>query len=271
MYLDGMTDTSDAPEPRVLSPRDEARVAFAMRAQRVSALALDLLPVDPTAPHGERLRRVLKLKDEMDSLLERAVIAEREGGATWTQLAEAAGISKQAAHERWAGAVSAWATNGRTALPHDSFTTTLDAARTLDAVYAGGVRDNRSLDAVSSGLDAVRFPGAVAAEAARRERAAGLHARIEPLGKQVSALLEQRRLLANAGAQPQARAEVQFRLAAVYEERGALHEELTAAEPELGDEHRVNAETDRAYASSNREHAELLADRAKDEAAKGSA
>ncbi|MGA5578359.1 hypothetical protein ACPCK9_26490 [Streptomyces koyangensis] len=266
-----MTDTPDIPEPRVLSPRDEARVTFALEAERIGNEAFALLPIDPAAPHGDRLRRALALKAETDKLIGRAVIAEREEGATWTQIAEAAGTSKQAAHERWAGRVSAWAASGRTALPPDSRNTALGAARILDRVYAEHSHDNPAPDAVSSGLDAVRFPGAIAAEAARRERAAGLHARLSALHDQLSSLLEQHRLLSDGGARPQARAEVQARQSAVYAERAALYEELTAAEPELADEHRAEAETDRAFAADTREYAELLAAKSEDEAAKGSA
>ncbi|MGN4160286.1 hypothetical protein ACRWOO_11475 [Streptomyces sp. NEAU-PBA10] len=266
-----MTDTPDIPEPRVLSPRDEARVSFALQAEMIGKAAFDLLPVDPSAPHGDRLRRALALRADTDLLIEDAVIAEREEGATWTQIAEAAGTSKQAAHERWAGPVSAWAASGRAALPSGNHRTALDVARRLDEVYAKHDCGNPASDAVSSGLDAVRFPGAVAAEAARRERAAGLHARLTALRHQLTSLHEQHRLLSDGGARPQARAEVQARQSATYEEQAALYEELTAAEPELADEHRANAETGRAFAASTREYAELLAAKSEDEVAKGSA
>lgn len=116
----------------------------------------------------------------MDEVVARAVVAEREEGTTWAQLAETADISKQGAHERWAPAVSAWAATGRTAFPAGSGISTLDAARRLDRTYADR-RPDQPQDPVSSGLDAVRFPGAAAAEAARRERAASLRARLEVL------------------------------------------------------------------------------------------
>ncbi|MGW4362527.1 hypothetical protein ACWEKU_27615 [Streptomyces californicus] len=99
---------ADAPDgPRVLSPRDEARVLFAFEVERLRKEALALLPVDPAAPRGERLRRTLALKQMVDELVEHAVVAEREEGTTWSQVAAAAGISKQAAHERWTGGVNA--------------------------------------------------------------------------------------------------------------------------------------------------------------------
>ncbi|MFI6125382.1 hypothetical protein ACIBCU_37670 [Streptomyces sp. NPDC051064] len=249
----------DTPErPHVLSPRDEARVLFASEVERLRQEALVLLPIDPAAPHGERLRRALALKKLVDDVVERAVIAEREEGTTWSQVAAAAGISKQAAHERWTGDVNAWASNGRTMFPRDTAHSTLEAARLLDRVYAA--HDPRHpQDAVSSGLDAVRFPGAVAAEAARRERATGLHARLAVFNKQLSTAYSDWSLLNDAGARPEARAEVLTRLAAIHEEAAALYEELTGVEPELADEHRDNAEQARRNSASHREHAELLA------------
>ncbi|MFJ2110072.1 hypothetical protein ACIOHH_36545 [Streptomyces microflavus] len=259
-----MTDTPD--EPRELSPRDEARVLFAYEVERLRKEALGLLPIDPAAPHGERLRRTLALKRIVDAVVECAVVAEREEGTTWSQVAAAAGISKQAAHERWTSDVNAWAASGRSLYTRGSSYSTLEAARRLDRVYAD--HDPRHpQDAVSSGLDAVRFPGAAAAEAARRERATDLHTRLNVLNKQVSTAYKEWSLLDDAGARPEARAEVLTRLAALLEEVAALYEELTGAEPELADEHRDNAEQARRNSASRREHAELLAGAAPTEAA----
>ncbi|MEV5203230.1 hypothetical protein [Streptomyces sp. NPDC053720] len=255
----------DTPEmPRVLSPRDEARVRFALQAERLGAEAFDLLPVDPSAARGERLRRALDMKRLADILVQRAVVAEREEGATWTQLADVAGISKQAAHERWAGDVTTWATTGRSVFSPDSENSALKTARRLDEVYADQNPEHPA-DAVSSGLDAVRFPGAIAAEAARRERAAGLHARLAPLNDQLGTAYAEWTLLNDGGARPKARAAVLTRLAALNEEVAALHEELTGAEPELADEHRSSAERARSSVASNREYAELLAAKAETE------
>ncbi|MFF9025654.1 hypothetical protein [Streptomyces eurythermus] len=108
----------------------------------------------------------------------------------------------------------------------------------------------------------MRFPGAVDAEDARRERAAALHARIEPLDARLSRLSEEWRLLTEGGARPEARAQVLTSQAALQEEIAALYEELTAAEPGLADEHRGSAERARSNAASDREYAELLAAKA---------
>ncbi|WP_141662965.1 hypothetical protein [Streptomyces sp. Wb2n-11] len=257
-----MTDAPASPEtPCVLSPRDEARVWFALQAERTSDAALALLPIDPAAPQGDRLRRALALKKELDGLITRAVIAEREEGTTWAQLADAASITRQAAHERWAPAVSAWAANGRTTFPEDSGISTLAAARRLDRKHADQHPDH-SENAVSSGLDAVRFPGAAAAEAARRERATGLHARLASLITQLHGMHKELSLLTEAGARPEARAAVLTQQADLEEVMAAVYEELTGAEPELADEHRARAERARANTVAEREYAELLAAKA---------
>ncbi|WP_202462759.1 hypothetical protein [Streptomyces sp. SID8374] len=263
-----MTDTPDG--PRVLSPRDEARVLFAYEVEHLRRKALALLPVDPAAPRGERLRRTLALKQMVDELVEHAVVAEREEGTTWSQVAAAAGISKQAAHERWTGGVNAWAASGRSLFSRDSHHSTLDAAQQLDRVYADHDPEHPQ-HAVSSGLDAVRFPGTAAAEAARRERATGLHARLAVLSKQITPAYDEWSRLNDVGARPEARAEVLTRLAVLHEESAALYEELTGAEPELADEHRDSAEQARRNSGSRREHAELLADAARTGAASAGA
>ncbi|MFD8584406.1 hypothetical protein ACFV2A_16080 [Streptomyces californicus] len=134
---------------------------------------------------------------------------------------------------------------------------TVEAARHLDRVYADH-DPSRPQDAVSSGLDAVRLPGTATAEAARRERATGLHARLSVLSKQITPAYNEWSRLNNVGARPEARAEVLTQLAVLHEESAALYEELTGAEPELADEHRDSAEQARRNSASNREHAELL-------------
>ncbi|SEB31425.1 hypothetical protein SAMN04490357_0160 [Streptomyces misionensis] len=149
-------------------------------------------------------------------------------------MADAAGISKQAAHERWAPDVTTWARVGRTVFPPDSVQMALEAARRLDQVHASRRLDHPA-DAVSSCLDAVRFPGAVAAEAARRERAAALHARLEPLDAWLSGSYDEWRLLTEGGARPETRAAVLTRQAAPEEEIAAVYEELTAADREYAE------------------------------------
>ena len=59
-------------------------------------------PADP----AEALAAVVALRLTADRLEREAVAAARGQGWTWSQVAEALGVSKQAAHKRLAGAVS---------------------------------------------------------------------------------------------------------------------------------------------------------------------
>ncbi|AKZ59554.1 hypothetical protein SAM23877_6509 [Streptomyces ambofaciens ATCC 23877] len=253
-----MTDDTERPAaPRALSPRDEARVQFAHEANELAELALALLPIDPDAPRGDRLRRALSLRARLDHLVAGAVIAEREEGTTWAQLAAAAGMSRQAAHERWSGDVTTWASLGRTMHGRASGFNALDAAARLDRVYARRMDDQRGA-AVSSGLDAVRFPGAVAAERARRERAADLHHRLEAITTQYRASIDRLKQLTDDRADPGERAAVLRRRAVLQDQMSDLYDDLTGAEPELADEHRATCERYRADATADREYADLL-------------
>ncbi|MGW3308281.1 hypothetical protein ACWDG9_17035 [Streptomyces sp. NPDC001073] len=97
-------------------------------------------------------------------------------GASWEQIGAAAGsITKQAAHGRWAEHVNAWAAQGST-VGFGGRMRALDAAASLNLTHHRRDPDNHPSDAFSSGLDAVRFPGAEAAELACRERVASLRA-----------------------------------------------------------------------------------------------
>lgn len=249
-----MTDTT-ADAARLLSPRDEARVSFALTAAQLADRILELMPVEPDAAPGELLRRTLALQDRIDHLHLRAVVAERERGTTWSQIAAAAGTTKQSAHERWAGHVAAWAHTGRSALPTKS---ALDVAATLDQRYARMVDAERT-DAVTSGLDAVRFPGSDVYERSQRERADALHARVAVLKEECAPLLaEFKRLKAEGPRCNPARVDNLTATAAIEDEIADLYEQLSGAEPALSDEHRGNVERYRQYAANNREYAALL-------------
>ncbi|MFJ2900672.1 hypothetical protein ACIO87_38190 [Streptomyces sp. NPDC087218] len=70
----------------------------------------------------------------------------------------------------------------------------------------------------------MRFPGAIAAEAARRERAAGLHARLAPLNDRILRLGGELRLLTEGGARPVVRAAVLAQQPDLDEKVAALYE-----------------------------------------------
>jgi len=247
--------------PTTLSPKDEARVAFALGARKLGDLAYDLIPLDPDTPPGERLRRSLALRERLDALIVQAVIAEREEGTSWEQIGRAAGgITKQAAHGRWTDHVNGWAAQGRTALDSSGGMSALDAAASLNVTHHRRDPETHPSDAFSSGLDAVRFPGAEAAELARRERVAGVRARLVALQNQLDAAEAAFRDLTDRHAAPADRAEALHRQADLREETAGLYDQLSELEPgELADVHRTRAELGRAAAASDREYAELLA------------
>ncbi|WP_330476772.1 hypothetical protein OG301_00180 [Streptomyces platensis] len=257
-----MTTDTPAPAgtgPRHLSPRDEARVALARSAWRVHREAHARIPVDPDAPAGDLLRQALELEEMVQQLVQRAVVAERERGTTWEQIARAAGTTRQSAHERWSGNVQSWANLGRTALTE---TPTADRVAFLDQEYAR--LDPDRPDAVSAGLDATRHPGSAAYEDAQRARGQQLHARRAEMERDDKRTdTEYKRLedpsdrdgWLRLAANRTASADLQDALAEVYDE-------LITAEPALAEEHRASAEKRRGYATNSRDYAELALKRA---------
>ncbi|GGN45269.1 hypothetical protein [Streptomyces fuscichromogenes] len=112
-------------------------------------------------------------------------------------------------------------------------------------------------DAFSRALDAVRFPGAEAAERARRERAVTVRAGL--------AYAETRRRqdhlhrLARDGAEPGERAAALRSLADLREESAERYDELAVLEPDHAEAHRTAAAQARDHAAHDREFAALLA------------
>jgi hypothetical protein len=157
--------TDKKPGKPQLSPRDEAVVAVAEAARVVADLARGLVP----AVYEERrndpvcyVRDVLTIRDKfLPRLLVRAVIASRESGATWEQIGEAAGMTRQSAHEKWAPDEAAWAAGGRRGHSRGEPVDALRSAARLDEWYARGrdgsdgiVTGPRGVRAVTDGLDA---------------------------------------------------------------------------------------------------------------------
>ncbi|MFE2669246.1 hypothetical protein [Streptomyces mirabilis] len=258
-----MTDIAPS-RPELLSPRDEAHVSYGLRAKTLGDLAYNLLahPVaddgDEAPPPGERVRRALALRERLDALIAQAGVADREDGATWTEIGAAAGITRQAAQERWAPHVSAWDTAGRRALPEHRGVSALEAATVLNVGYAR-LADDRPADAFSRALDAVRFPGAEAAERARRERAVAARARLAALAEAETRRQDDLHRLARDGAAPAERSEALRALAELREENAERHDELAGLEPDHADTHRAAAVQARGHAAHDREFAALLA------------
>ncbi|MCX4231797.1 hypothetical protein [Streptomyces ortus] len=252
-----MSDTAAAPsEP--LSPRDEAHVAYGLRARALGDLAYGLLAHDPDAPPGDRVRRALALRERLDALIAQAGVADKEDGATWSEIGTAAGITRQSAQGRWSPHVTAWAATGRRALRDHHGLTALGAAAGLDAAHARAADDDDQQHVFSRALDAVRFPGAEAAERARRERAVTVRARLAVLADTDGRHQDELHRLARTGAAPADRAAALHHLAALREETAERHAELARLEPDTADTHHTAAAQARDRAAHDREFAALL-------------
>ncbi|MFF9787727.1 hypothetical protein [Streptomyces nigrescens] len=240
--------------PRHLSPRDESRVRLAHTTWYLAKQARALIPVDPEAPNGDLLRSALEVERLARTVVESAVIAERERGTTWEQLAGAAGTTRQSAHERWSLDVQTWARMGRVT---DRDRPTSEIVTFLDQCYAEAEPDRPH--AVSAGLDAIRHPGSSAYEDAQRTRGKTLHARRAELFRDIQRNNDEGKHLEDASDR-----DGWLRLAANQTAVGSLHdamadiyEELLTAEPALADEHRASTEQHRTFASGARDYADL--------------
>jgi hypothetical protein len=69
----------------------------------ISALEQDLPDADPVARVGEARSRARALGDLGDQLIDHFIRAARGSGASWSQIGDAMGVSKQAAQQRGTG------------------------------------------------------------------------------------------------------------------------------------------------------------------------
>lgn len=267
----GTPATPDADELHRLSPRDESRVALALTLRQLADTVLDAVPVEPDPAPGDLLRTALRLQRRVEDVIREAVVAERERGTTWYQIGEAAGMTRQSAHEKWYGDVHAWAATGRSALPPEL--RTLEVAAEADARYAR-LRPDRP-HAVTSGLDAVRFPGSHAYEASLRTRGSALHSRRTQLDARATRLNDEYGTLhaqgpaaapvggdplviaAHRGHADAVRAN-RLAIAAVHQEIADVYDQLVTAEPSLAEEHRMQADWHRNASRQARTYADLL-------------
>ncbi len=91
------------------SRKSQARIALSVAAREVSDEARGLVPADDRGSGvGEIVERVVQLVDHTRDVLERAVVFEREQGASWQDIGAALGISRQTAHERFAEVEERW-------------------------------------------------------------------------------------------------------------------------------------------------------------------
>lgn len=259
------------PELHRLSPRDESRVALALTLRQLADAVLDAVPVEPDPEPGDLLRTALKLQRRVEDVVREAVVAERERGTIWAEIGEVAGVTRQSAHEKWYGDVHAWAAIGRSALP--PHLRTLEVAAEADARYAA-LRPDRPR-AVTSGLDAVRFPGSHAYEAGLRVRGSALHTRRTELDARATSLNEAYSTLhargpagspsgddplavdAHRGHADAVRAN-RLAIADVHDEIATVYDQLVTAEPSLAEEHRTQSDWHRNASQQARGYAGLL-------------
>src|ERR671910_3024402 len=80
-----------------------ARLALSVAAKGVSDEARGLVSADDRGTGaGEIVEWAVQLVDDARAVLDRAVVYERERGASWQTIGAAIGISRQTAHERFA-------------------------------------------------------------------------------------------------------------------------------------------------------------------------
>ncbi|MFI1569052.1 hypothetical protein ACH4ZX_39610 [Streptomyces sp. NPDC020490] len=248
-----MTDASEAAATIPTGPRDEAVVSYGLYAKRLSDLALELLAHDPDAPPGDRVRRALELGEWLDKLVSQAAVAEREDGASWRAIGEAAGITRQSAAGRWGPAVDAWRANGRRALSGGTGESARTAAVALDLAYARRADDN-PCTVFSSTLHVVRYPEREAARA-RQEQADAARHRLHDVRTRTEDLTRD----FHTAQDPADRADALRRRAAVQDETAALLQHLATLDPDRADTHRADAVQSARAADADREFATLLA------------
>jgi hypothetical protein len=87
----------------------QARLALSTAARGASDQARGLVSADDRdSGAGEIVERAVQLVDDARVVLERAVVYERERGASWQTIGAAIGISRQTAHERFSEVERRW-------------------------------------------------------------------------------------------------------------------------------------------------------------------
>lgn len=137
--MDETNEPDERARPPALTPVDEAMLARVQTLRDLTEAALrDVDVAYPIDDPGGLLRDALFVQRIADRLVDQAVIVERERGSSWSAIGNAAGISKQTAHERWNTKVGAWVMMGR---QRNGFVgghaDPAEHARSLDAWLAG--------------------------------------------------------------------------------------------------------------------------------------
>ncbi|GHB76245.1 hypothetical protein GCM10010331_75180 [Streptomyces xanthochromogenes] len=240
-----MNEPDERERPPALTPLDEAMLARAQTLADITESALrDVAQRYPADDHGCVLRDALFIQGLVDDLVTKAVIVERERGASWTDIGNAAEISRQSAHERWNIKVAAWVMMGRrrTGIGRHA------ADPVAYAQYLGEWLDalvGQGRDAISRLLPSLHDPAARQEASDRRAEVKRLHQRAEELRQEcdkayaaavhavgTDAVEEKNAVWA---ARHFARAEVFERLAAVEEPAAAEHRRSAAAQRDIAE------------------------------------
>ncbi|WP_433407063.1 hypothetical protein [Streptomyces sp. CA-146814] len=228
-------DTTPERDPRLpLVPLDDARLARAMTLQQIGTIVLNDLP---TTDEYDPVGGALNLARLAEKLTEQAVIIRREQGASWTEIGKEAGVSRQAAHDRWGSAVETWVALGQYREGAPDFT-----VAQLDSWYAD--IDPERPDAVSSGLPSLHDPAARRAAQDQRDEARRLHTELNTYPELEKEAFNQSFGATGTPEHPARRRE----WAAVHLEHAALLDRLAQVEPLAATEHRRRARTQRSLA-----------------------
>ncbi|GHH58350.1 hypothetical protein [Streptomyces candidus] len=232
--------------PMPLAPLDEAYLAHAQTCRDIASRVLGFLPVQHRASdpeHGREAERALAVLELAEQLVTEAVVIERERKASWSALGDAAGISKQSAHERWSAHIGQWTRIQRRRRASPALADPAAHAQDLDDWYTGLVPGEPR--AVSGGLISLRDPGARQAADELRTEALQLYVRLDQLKK------EEDRAFEASFATPAADSDAGHRRTAwagVHFAKAEAYDRLAVAEAPLAAEHRRAAAAQRSIA-----------------------
>ncbi|MGK4578457.1 hypothetical protein [Kitasatospora sp. HPMI-4] len=243
-----------APGNARLTPLDEAYVAHADALSELAHEILQNYPLKPrtaAAEPGTFLKDALDLRRLADVVVQRAVIVERERGASWADIGAAASTTKQTAHERWGTVVGGWNLLHRR---HASRFGSAHLAHTLDRWYAELYPGEEF--AITSGLAAVDPRNAVEQEGADAERSEAWLLQIRLTELQTEGT-DAYNATFTALDDRQARVAALRRWEDVHTSSAEVYERLAQLQPTLADEHLSRAAKQREMAARiNAQHAE---------------
>ncbi|MEU6946566.1 hypothetical protein ABZ957_15255 [Streptomyces sp. NPDC046316] len=239
--MDETNEPDERERPPALAPVDEAILARAQTLLEIVESALrDVAQPYPSDDHGGILRDALFVHGIAEKLVDQAVVVERERGASWSDIGNAAGISRQSAHERWSTKVGAWVMMGRqrNGIFDRGAADPAEHARYLDEWL--DALTGKGPDAVSRQLSSLRDEAARQEANNRRSEVKRLRQRTEELRQEcddaytavmeaagTDGVEEKRAVWA---ARHFARAEAFDRLAAIEEPAAAEHRRTAAAQ-----------------------------------------